>query len=193
MALLWGRELILVYNDAYRLIAGGKHPAALGHPTREIWPEDWHLHEPLFAAVMERGETVYLEDALFPIDRHGVHEEAYFTLCYSPVRSEGGSIGGTLVTLQETTSQVLERKRKRDEELLRDHERELRAALARLRIHVETTPLALVEGRERAVQALRDEEKSTAASSRTRSTPSTSRDPTGPSSTRTARLAGCTA
>jgi PAS domain S-box-containing protein len=114
MALLWGRELILLYNDAYRTIAGGKHPAALGRSTRDVWPEVWHINEPIFAAVMERGETIFLEDALFPIDRHGFHEDAYFTLCYSPVRVSGGAIGGTLVTLQETTTQVSERRRARE-------------------------------------------------------------------------------
>jgi PAS domain S-box-containing protein len=110
MALLWGPDLIFIYNDAYRVIAGGKHPAALGRSTRDIWSEVWHINEPIFAAVMDRGETLYFEDALFPINRNGFEENAYFTLGYSPAR-DGGVVGGTLVTLQETTAQVLERRR----------------------------------------------------------------------------------
>jgi signal transduction histidine kinase len=111
MALVWGRESILIYNDAYREIAGERHPRALGRSTREIWPEVWHINEPIFAAVMERGESIYLEDELFPIEQPGGRQDAYFTLCYGPVRVEDGTIGGVLVTLQETTARVAERDR----------------------------------------------------------------------------------
>lgn len=103
MALLWGPELILIYNAAYQVVAGDKHPAAFGRSTREIWSEVWHINQPIFDAVMERGETLYFEDKLFPINRHGQMEDAYFTLGYSPVRTEDGAIGGALVILQETT------------------------------------------------------------------------------------------
>ncbi len=107
-ALLWGRELILLYNDAYRVIAADKHPRALGRSTSEVWPEVWHINEPIFARVLERGEAVYLEDKLFPIDRNGQREDAFFTLCYSPVRVDNGSVGGFLVTLLETTRRIHE-------------------------------------------------------------------------------------
>lgn len=102
MALLWGRELILIYNDAYRVICGGKHPAALGRSTREVWSEVWQINQPIFTAVMERGKTLHFEDKVFPIDRHGCRENAHFSLYYSPVRVEDGSMGGILVVLTET-------------------------------------------------------------------------------------------
>ena len=35
----WGRELTYLYNDAYKSIIGGKHPWALGRPTRDVWNE----------------------------------------------------------------------------------------------------------------------------------------------------------
>lgn len=134
MALLWGHELLLIYNDAYREIAADKHPRALGRSTREIWPEVWHINQPIFAAVMERGEAVYLEDTLFPIDRNGRRQDAYFTLCYSPARDEGGLVLGTLVTLLETTHRVREREtleseRERAQAALRESEERLRLAI----------------------------------------------------------------
>src|SRR5512142_1446951 len=58
-ALLWGRDLILLYNDAYRVIAADRHPRALGRSSREIWPEVWHINEPIFSAVLERGESAF--------------------------------------------------------------------------------------------------------------------------------------
>ena len=30
----WGRDLVFFYNDPYKSIIGGKHPVALGQPTR---------------------------------------------------------------------------------------------------------------------------------------------------------------
>ena len=103
VAILWGSELIFIYNDGYRIIAGDKHPQALGRSTRDIWSEVWEFNRPILEEVMTRGETVHLEDQLFRISRHGCMEDAYFTLSYSPIRSEGGRIGGTLIILLETT------------------------------------------------------------------------------------------
>lgn len=140
MALLWGRDLILIYNDAYRVICGNKHPRALGCSTREIWPEVWHINQPIFAAVMDHGQTLYFEDKLFPVNRRGQLEDAYFTLCYSPVRIEGGGIGGALVVLEETTE-----RRKAQQELLQAH------ALLEERVRVRTAEL------EQANEALRQE------------------------------------
>jgi PAS domain S-box-containing protein len=111
MALLWGPEFILLYNDAFRIIAADRHPAAMGRGSREVWPEVWDINEPILAAVTGRGETIYLEDKCFPIDRNGRREDAFFTLCYSPVRDAAGAVVGTLVVLQETTTQVAERRR----------------------------------------------------------------------------------
>ncbi|HEY3352090.1 MAG TPA: ATP-binding protein [Polyangia bacterium] len=104
-ALLWGRELVLLYNDAYRAILAGRHPRALGRSAREIWPEAWPGDEPLVAAVMDRGETRCVGDAR----------------CYSPVRVEDGTVGGTLLALQETTGRAVERRRV--EEALRTSEK----------------------------------------------------------------------
>jgi len=39
MAVRWGPDFVLIYNDGYRAILGDKHPWALGLPFREAWPE----------------------------------------------------------------------------------------------------------------------------------------------------------
>src|SRR3569623_282900 len=39
IAIYWGPELALLYNDAWSPILGRKHPQALGRPGREVWPE----------------------------------------------------------------------------------------------------------------------------------------------------------
>lgn len=102
MIVLWGPDLIQFYNDGYRDVMGSKHPAGLGQPTRECWPEVWSINEPVYAKVLA-GESITFEDQLFPIVRYGYLENAYFTLCYSPLRNESGTISGVLVTVFETT------------------------------------------------------------------------------------------
>src|SRR5579859_2616908 len=39
MAVRWGPDFVMIYNDGYRPILGDKHPRALGLPFREVWPE----------------------------------------------------------------------------------------------------------------------------------------------------------
>ena len=139
MVLLWGEALVQVYNDGYRALMGGKHPAGLGQPTRECWPEVWHLNAPLYARV-RAGETVVLEDALFPITRGegpppGVLEDAWFTLSYSPVPDDSGGVGGVLVTVFETTRQVRARSaREVEREGLLVAEREARTEVEAARV-----------------------------------------------------------
>lgn len=48
MVVLWGPQLIQIYNDAYCNIMGRRHPAGLGQPTEECWPEVWHINRPIY-------------------------------------------------------------------------------------------------------------------------------------------------
>jgi PAS domain S-box-containing protein len=110
MALRWGPELVSIYNDAYRGILGDKHPAALGQPLRKVWSEIYGALGPLNQAIREGRRPAYFElDQLWRVRRHGGNDEdAYFTICYSPVPDEAapGGIGGVLVTCVETTERV---------------------------------------------------------------------------------------
>ncbi|MGW3963984.1 chemotaxis protein CheB [Amycolatopsis sp. NPDC005003] len=110
MCLLWGPDLLQFYNDAYRLLMGAKHPAGLGRPNRECWPEVWHLNEPRYRLALA-GESVSFTDALYPITRHGDTENAWFDLTFSPLRDDGPAPAGVLVTAIETTHEVLARRR----------------------------------------------------------------------------------
>ena len=120
MVALWGPQLLQIYNDAYRDLMGAKHPLGLGQPTQACWPEVWHINEPIYGRV-RAGETLIYKDALYPITRSGSLEQAWFTLTYSPLRSESGEVAGILVTVFETTRQHL------TEAALRDGEERFRA------------------------------------------------------------------
>ncbi len=105
MVVAWGPEFRFFYNDRYRPILGTKHPAALGAPGAEIFPEVWSVVGPEFERV-RRGEAFAVDDWLLPLDRNGYLENCWFTLSYSPIRDETGGVGGVLAVVAETTGRV---------------------------------------------------------------------------------------
>ena len=108
----------MLYNDAYRPILGSKkHPAALGQPGRECWPEIWDIIRPMLESVQTEGQATWSEDQLLILDRNDFPEECYFTFSYSPIRRETGDIGGVFTAVTETTDRVLAERRMR---ILRD-------------------------------------------------------------------------
>jgi signal transduction histidine kinase/DNA-binding response OmpR family regulator len=117
IAIYWGSELCLLYNDAWSPILGAKHPWALGRGAREVWPEIWSTIGPMFADVVATGEATYSEDGLLPMNRHGYVEECYFNFTFTPIRGEGGRVEGIFNAVIETTFRVLSERRNR---VLRD-------------------------------------------------------------------------
>jgi two-component system sensor histidine kinase VicK len=108
MFLWWGREHYCFYNDAYlpSLGSNGKHPAILGMPASDAWPEIWDYIKPLMDQILGGGDSVFNADMLVPIYRNGRLEEVYWTFGYSPVTDESGHPSGVLVTCMETTAKV---------------------------------------------------------------------------------------
>jgi PAS domain S-box-containing protein len=104
MVLMWGKELIQIYNDGYAAVCGRRHPRALGQPNRACWPEFAAFVDPVYADVW-RGQAHSLRQQALVIERHGVEEEAWFDLTYSPAYGEG-SIRGILATVIDTTESV---------------------------------------------------------------------------------------
>ncbi len=109
---LWGPQLIQVYNDAYQPILGERHPGALGQPTRECWPEVWAFNEPIYRRVQDGGERVHFEDQEYVIEPSGVPESRFFTITYTPTRDASGAVHGVTVIAMDTTQRVrVERER----------------------------------------------------------------------------------
>ena len=109
----WGEDLIKLYNDAYTLVLGKKHPGALGAAGKDVWPEIWHIIGPMLEGVLERGEATWADDLLLELERDGYAEECYFTFSYSPIRDESGKVVGVFTPVQETTGKVIGERRLR--------------------------------------------------------------------------------
>jgi len=111
MVIWWGPDLIMLYNDAWRPILGEtKHPAGLGRPGAESWPETWTLVREQFADALN-GNASWRENLLLASDRHGFLEECYFTYSHSPLRDAEGNVVGVQTVVVETTDRVLSERR----------------------------------------------------------------------------------
>lgn len=106
MFVAWGPEMGFLYNDAYAVILGGKHPAALGARFQVIWSEIWDDIYPIIEKAL-KGEASYFENLPLMVHRKGQEEKAWFTFSYAPVRDESGVIAGMFCAVTETTEQVL--------------------------------------------------------------------------------------
>jgi signal transduction histidine kinase/chemotaxis response regulator CheB len=114
MSILWGADLIQIYNDRWRVFVGAKHPQALGRPAHETWPELWtDVLGPIAKGVLSHGEAVGGEDFPIMIDRHGFVEEVFVTFSYSPIRDARGRVLGVQNTGWETTRNVVAERRTR--------------------------------------------------------------------------------
>ena len=113
MAVLWGPELLGIYNDGLVPVLGGRHPRAMGRPIREVLAPSWDRLAPLAERVMRTGDPVWQEDAEILLTRAGGVEPAFFTFSASPVRDAAGTVAGIFMAAMETTAQVVERRRDR--------------------------------------------------------------------------------
>jgi hypothetical protein len=112
MVILWGPELVKIYNDGYRRLLGPtKHPWALGTPAEKVWQEIWPTVAPRFEVVQKTGRATWSEHERLVIDRRGFPEECFFTYSYSPLRGPGGDVDGVLDVTVETTAEVVTTRR----------------------------------------------------------------------------------
>lgn len=106
----WGPQLVMLYNEGYRNLIGDKHPAAVGQPVRDAFPEVWADIEPLFRRVAATGQPFTANEMPLELLRNGYLEETFFTFCYSPIQ-EGEEVGGILDLSVETTREVVAERR----------------------------------------------------------------------------------
>jgi PAS domain S-box-containing protein len=103
----WGEDLIYFYNDPYKSIIGGKHPWALGRPTREVWREIWPEIGPMLGTALGGDRGTYVESQLLIMERNGYPEETYYTFSYSPIPDEDGGVGGIFCANSDDTQKVI--------------------------------------------------------------------------------------
>jgi len=111
-AVFWGPDHIFLYNDAWGiLLAGGRHPWALGRPAREVLADIWPALADQFAGVLRDGEAVNRIDELLVRNLGGETFDSYWSYSLLPVAGEDGRIAGILAQVRESTPFVLRGRR----------------------------------------------------------------------------------
>lgn len=105
MVLLWGPDGIMIYNDAYTVFAGKRHPRLLGSKVLEGWAEVADFNANVMRVGMAGGTLSY-QDQELTLHRNNVPERVWMNLDYSPVIDETGKPGGVLAIVVETTERV---------------------------------------------------------------------------------------
>ncbi|KAI9682361.1 MAG: hypothetical protein M1817_000415 [Caeruleum heppii] len=93
-AMYWGEDLVAIYNEAYILLAGQKHPVLMGQSYREAWAEIWDDVVDVFASAITTGQSTMKDDDLLFLKRSGFLEETYFSWSIIPLVGEDGSVVG---------------------------------------------------------------------------------------------------
>lgn len=109
LVMLWGQAGTMIYNDAYAVFAGGRHPFLLGKPVEEGWPEIAAFNRHVVDTVLAGGVLSY-RDKFLVLHRHGQPEDVWMDLHYSPVVDDAGVPAGVIAIVFETTARVLAEK-----------------------------------------------------------------------------------
>lgn len=124
IVLLWGEDGVMIYNDAYAIIAGSRHPQLLGSKVREGWPEIAAFNDNVMRVGLSGGTLAYRDQEL-TLYRHGRPEQVWMNLDYSPVLGDNGRPAGVLAIVVETTERVRSERRENFRLALKARLREL--------------------------------------------------------------------
>ncbi|WP_186458401.1 sensor histidine kinase [Neorhizobium alkalisoli] len=114
IVMLWGEEGVMIYNDAYSVFAGSRHPALFGSNVREGWAEIVDFNDNVMKVGLAGGTLAYRDQEL-TLHRKGFPEQVWMDLDYSPVLDEEGKPAGVIAIVVETTERVLAERRNREE------------------------------------------------------------------------------
>ena len=110
-AMYWGPDLIAIYNEAYVLLAGNKHPVLMGQKYREAWPEIWDAVEDVFVTARSSAQATMKDDDQLFMNRDGFLEETYFSWSIIPLIGADGSVVGLYnPAFEKTRRKIAERR-----------------------------------------------------------------------------------
>lgn len=109
ICIFWGRDLTMLYNDAYAPILGAKELHALGQPASQIWSDVWENIRPFVDQALS-GDGTWSEELPLVMTRNGYPEQTYWTFSYSPLY-DGGEVKGMINVALDATAGVVAREK----------------------------------------------------------------------------------
>jgi diguanylate cyclase (GGDEF)-like protein/PAS domain S-box-containing protein len=122
----WGRDGIVVSNDACEVLHGGPGLDGLGCKLEQCWPDSADFKDGMNQA--RAGRVAIERDQPFAVYAGGATRQAWFNLSYSPLHDEAGRVAGALAVFFDTTDRVLA------ETSLRENERLLASIFAQAHV-----------------------------------------------------------
>jgi hypothetical protein len=100
MAVLWGAEFFVHFNDACRSVIGDRYPMVAGRPAVVAWSELWEAagHR---AELALRGEASAMTAVRLAASRDGQRVETRYDVVFSPLPGEAGGAAGVLCAFNE--------------------------------------------------------------------------------------------
>lgn len=110
-AMYWGDDLVAIYNEAYVLLAGQKHPKLMGQSYKEAWAEIWDDVKDVFADAKSTGQATMKDDDCLFMKRNNYLEETYFSWSIIPMVGGDGSVMGLYnPAFEKTRRKIAERR-----------------------------------------------------------------------------------
>ncbi|EHY57185.1 hypothetical protein HRR83_002679 [Exophiala dermatitidis] len=110
-AMYWGEDHIAIYNEAYVLLAGQKHPKLMGSRYRDVWWEIWDALEEVFDNAFKTAQATMKDDDCLFIMRNGFLEETYFSWSIIPlIGADGAVVGLYNPAFEKTRRKIAERR-----------------------------------------------------------------------------------
>lgn len=110
-AMYWGRDHVAIYNEAYVLLAGQKHPTLMGMRYRDAWAEIWEALEDVFDNAFKTAQATMKDDDCLFLMRNGFLEETYFSWSIIPLIGNDGDVVGLYnPAFEKTRRKIAERR-----------------------------------------------------------------------------------
>ena len=113
-AMYWGPHFVAIYNEAYILLAGQKHPQLMGQSYPKAWAEIWDSVKDVFTSATVSGQATMKDDDCLFIHRafsDGLLEETYFSWSIIPLVGGDGSVVGLYnPAFEKTRRKIAERR-----------------------------------------------------------------------------------
>jgi signal transduction histidine kinase/ActR/RegA family two-component response regulator len=103
---LWGTDGVMIYNNAYSVFAGGRHPALFGSKVREGWPEVADFNDNIMKVGLAGGTLAYRDLPLTLYRNDGRPEQVWLNLDYSPLLGDDGTPLGVMAIVVEITDKI---------------------------------------------------------------------------------------
>lgn len=108
MTIFWGPGRLMIYNDAYTLQLGSRHPV-LAKSFHEVWPDAFDQVNPFVLTAFDEGKSSYLDDAPVMIMEDGQPIQRYYSASFDPVwvrQASGSAVQGVFQTAINITAKV---------------------------------------------------------------------------------------